>query len=94
MKQNAIQPNVQGYSNEPENYSEVRKEIEALIRNFNQCGNDLCKLLNYALVSEEFDEQIRQHISETTAISYTLGRVYGYLLADDIKEEYSEKLSI
>ncbi len=72
------------YENEPENYSELRKQIQDLMVKINQCKKETAKILSNDILAEEYGDDPNGIISDLNGVVRFLGEAHGFLLSDDV----------
>lgn len=68
---------------EPENYTEVRARIRKLMNRLSECKNELSELNEIDLIKFEFGDKPQDCINAVVQVLFSLGEVYGYVLASD-----------
>lgn len=68
---------------EPENYTEVRVRIRKVMNKLSECKNELCELSEIDLIKFEFGDKPQDCMKAVVQVLYSLGEVYGYVLAND-----------
>lgn len=69
---------------EPENFTEVRARIRKLMGKLTDCKNELSELSDIDLIKFEFGDKPQDNIKSIVQVLFSLGEVYGYVLANDI----------
>ncbi len=82
MRKNNQQPIP--YENEPENYSKTREQILDLMVKINECKQEVTKLLNNDILSEQYGDDPNGIISDLNGVIRFLGEAHGFLLSDDV----------
>ena len=75
------------YENEPENYSELRKQIQDLMVKVNQCKKETAKILSNDILAEEYSNDHVAIISDFNNVVLFLRKVHGFLLSDDVIQD-------
>jgi hypothetical protein len=79
------------YENEPENYDQLRNQIQDLMIKVNECKKEAAKILNNDILSEEYGDDPKGIISELNGVVRFLGEAHGFLLSDDILQNVMPK---
>lgn len=69
---------------EPENFTEVRAKIRMVMGKLTDCKNELSELSEIDLIKFEFGDKPQDNIKSIVQVLFSLGEVYGYVLANDI----------
>ncbi len=75
------------YENEPENYSELRKQILDLMVKINQCKKETALILNNDILAEQFGNDTNGIMSDFNNVVLFLGKAHGFLLSDDVIQD-------
>lgn len=79
------------YENEPENYDQLRNQIQDLMIKVNECKKEAAKILSNDILSEEYGDDPKGIISELNGVVRFLGEAHGFLLSDDILQNVMPK---
>lgn len=79
------------YENEPENYDQLRNQIQDLMIKVNKCKKEAAKILSNDILSEEYGDDPKGIISELNGVVRFLGEAHGFLLSDDILQNVMPK---
>lgn len=75
------------YENEPENYSELRKQILDLMVKINQCKKETALILSNDILAEQFGNDTNGIMSDFNNVVLFLGKAHGFLLSDDVIQD-------
>ena len=79
------------YENEPENYDQLRNQIQDLMIKVNECKKEAAKILSNDILSEEYGDDPKGIISELNGVVRFLGEAHGFLLSDDVLQNVMPK---
>ena len=72
------------YENEPENYQQLRNQIQDLMIKVNECKKEAAKILHNDILGEEYGDDPNGIISDLNGVVRFLGEAHGFLLSDDV----------
>lgn len=71
---------------EPENFTEERARIRKVMNKLTECKNELSELSEIDLIKFEFGDKPQDNIKAIVQVLFSLGEIYGYVLANDTIE--------
>lgn len=72
------------YENEPENYQQLRNQIQDLMIKVNECKKEVAQILSNDILAEEFGDDRNKIITDLNGVVRFLGNTHGFLLFDDV----------
>ena len=75
------------YENEPENYQQLRNQIQFLMVKINECKKEAAEILHSDILAEQYGDNPNGIISNLNGVILFLGEAHGFLLSDDVIQD-------